>query len=255
MRRRARGRTGWTDDGPGRPARRAGGGDAAIRLWDPRTGALLRTFGGPRTSVASLCLSADGTRLLSGDHSGEVRLWDTGTGECLRVLPDNYALLDPDRWSPDFRGCTRIALPGGGTLPDDVVMGGAHVRFGPGERSAVVGGVDGIVRIWDLGTGAVVHAMDCAGGARGLVPDAVRIEAVAVAGDRLAVSAHWDGVHVWDVSGGGHLRILGEGDHASCVAAPADGRFVVAGHRDGAVRVWELDWEPSPRVHPGGTDT
>ncbi|MEV5824071.1 WD40 repeat domain-containing protein [Spirillospora sp. NPDC052242] len=37
-----------------------------------------------------------------------------------------------------------------------------------------------------------------------------------------------------------------DGHDASCVAAPPDGRLVLAGDRDGTVRVWELDWEPGP---------
>ncbi|MFD0900916.1 WD40 repeat domain-containing protein [Actinomadura sediminis] len=223
----------------------ATGGDDGIRLWNPGTGAPLGALAAPRMSVASLCLSADGTRLLSGAWSGEVRLWDTRTGECLRVLPDNHALLDPARWSPDSGGCTRIALPGGGTLPDDVVIGGAHVGFGPGERSAVVGGVDGIVRVWDLGTGAVVHAMDAAGGARGLVPDDVRIGAVAVAGGRLAASAHPDGVRLWDAAGGRGGRVLrvpgAERRRPSALCLSPRGRYALAGDRDTSLlHLWDV---------------
>ncbi len=123
----------------------------------------------------------------------------------------------------------------------------ASLCLSAGGRYALAGAeYTARLHLWDVASGRHVRTVEG--------PTPWTNDLAFVAGDRFAVSAHWDGVHVWDVSGGGHLRILDEEDDASCVAAPADGRFVVAGHRDGTVRVWELDWEPSPGVHPGGAD-
>ncbi|GGU98368.1 hypothetical protein GCM10010182_13720 [Actinomadura cremea] len=91
------------------------------------------------------------------------------------------------------------------------------------------------LHLWDVAGGRHVREFDGRAG----WPFGVAF----TAGDRYAVSAHVNGVHVWDVGGGERLRVLGDGERggASCVAATPDGRFVLAGDREGTVRLWELD--------------
>src|SRR5262249_41886854 len=59
-------------------------GPGAVRLWDARTGRLLRRLGDPAEQVMAVALSPDGRRVAGGGGnpggSGVVRLWDTATG-------------------------------------------------------------------------------------------------------------------------------------------------------------------------------
>lgn len=57
----------------------SGSADATIKLWEPRTGRLIRTLRGPRGTVASVEFSPDGAWLLASGDDGMVRLFDTRT--------------------------------------------------------------------------------------------------------------------------------------------------------------------------------
>jgi hypothetical protein len=102
---------------PGASAAVSVGLDARICVWDLATGRC-RSWTAP-APVQALALSADGTRLLTGDLGGSVRLWDVATG---------MAIV---HFSGHEKGVTAVAW-----LPD-------------GKR-AVSGGGDGTVRLWEV---------------------------------------------------------------------------------------------------------
>ena len=60
------------------------GNDAAVKLWDPATGALLRTLAGHTDRVQALAFSPDGQLLASGGADRSVRLWNIGNGTLVR---------------------------------------------------------------------------------------------------------------------------------------------------------------------------
>src|SRR5262245_20291223 len=61
----------------------AGAGFAnAVKIWDARTGELLRSLEGPaRTTRRSIVFSPDGQRLLGAGDDGVVRVWHAWTGK------------------------------------------------------------------------------------------------------------------------------------------------------------------------------
>src|SRR5439155_21737032 len=67
----------------------------AVRLWDARTGRLLRRLGDPAEQVMAVALSPDGRRVASGGASargsGFVRLWDTAIGMAVWSSYDHTA--------------------------------------------------------------------------------------------------------------------------------------------------------------------
>jgi WD40 repeat protein len=78
--------------------RDATGGEvrAEVRLWDARTGKLLRTIPQGRRTVA---FSPDGKRLATGGEGDAVLVWDAGTGEVERSVkgkPASLVAFSPD---------------------------------------------------------------------------------------------------------------------------------------------------------------
>ena len=103
-------------------------------------------------------------------------------------------------------------------------------------RTAVSGGDDRTVRVWDLAGTAAPRVLTGHDGP---------VQAVAVAGDgRTAVSGGGNRdrtVRVWDLAGAAAPRVLtGHDGWVEAVAVSADGRTAVSGGYDRTVRVWDL---------------
>lgn len=93
--------------------------DFGVRLWDARTGKMLKHCQGHSADVRSLALSANGKRGLSAGADNLVILWNTETGQ------------EVGRLSGPEAHVTRLCLSADG-------------------NQALLGGKDGLVRLWQL---------------------------------------------------------------------------------------------------------
>jgi WD40 repeat protein len=60
--------------------------DSSLRLWDLKTGTLLKKMEGHRSEVRTLAVSPEGQLIASGDESGVLIVWHGETGETLTKL-------------------------------------------------------------------------------------------------------------------------------------------------------------------------
>jgi WD40 repeat protein len=98
-----------------------------VKMWDAKTGQLLRTFEEHPCRILSVALSPDGKRLASASEDRMVKVWDTQTGQVLHSFP----------------------TPGGGRV------GYLGVAFSPdGQRLA------SSAKVWDLQTGQELFPLD-----------------------------------------------------------------------------------------------
>ncbi|KAG1799711.1 WD40-repeat-containing domain protein [Suillus plorans] len=84
--------------------------DGTLRLWDLKTGVVLKKMEGHRSRVRALAVSPDGEWIASGDESGELIIWHGKTGE-----PFNQAINKAhDSWifSLDFSSDSRMLASG-----------------------------------------------------------------------------------------------------------------------------------------------
>src|SRR5262249_15335197 len=131
--------------------------DCAIRVWDVEKGKEVRRLDrGLKTTVISLSLSKDGSRLLSGSHDG-ARVWETGGSQEPKPLNSGtakFVALSPDG---------RLALTSSDSGPVNVrlwdiasarnlrsfsVPNSPSMVFLPDNRTALIGHGD-TVRGWD----------------------------------------------------------------------------------------------------------
>jgi WD40 repeat protein len=174
-----------------------------IRLWDARTGALVRTLpieGGPTIQIA---FSPDGTLLASSGWDQAIRLWEVASGTRVRLL----------------------------TGPTNVIENVAFARDGRRLASA---DEDGVVRVWDLATGLEVLVLR---GHTSFLQDV----AFSPDGKRL-ISAGDEGViRVWDATVGQASRLVGRLDgNVFGVAFSPDGKTLMAGCGAGSLTFWDI---------------
>jgi WD40 repeat protein len=170
--------------------------DNILRLWDVKAGKEIRQWAASQTGFAALAFAPDGKLLASRGYERVIHLWDPATGKDLRQIAETeqdnsrngqvgiQAFLGGRSgnlaFSPD--GTTLAGIP-----PDDSVL----QRFGAGRRTDQAGQV----RLWDVGTGKSLRALDDA---------KARPTALAYAPDgRVFATAQADGsIAIWEVISG-----------------------------------------------------
>jgi len=115
----------------------SGGIDRTVRIWDPASGRELAALPHPSTP-AVLRYSGDGQTLAAGCRGGTVRLWDTETWKERTSFDDENLMLHSMDLSSD------------GAL---LVVGGLRSQNGAARSD------DGMLRLWDVATGAEQYTM------------------------------------------------------------------------------------------------
>lgn len=195
----------------------AGDEDWKITAWDLAGSKPLARYEGHTAGVTALALSPDGARLYSASRDRSVRAWDTATGQVVATVVD--------------------ALPA--------------------ETLALALSPDG-TRVFVAGRGAEVRVFDAA-----LAPVATyatrhrAVLCLAVSPDGATVYAGGDGLFVEalaaaDGVAGAPYEVTGTLGLAS-LAVSADGRWLLGGGADGAVRLWRHG-KPVAAVTPPAAD-
>ncbi len=200
----------------------AGAWNGVVHIWNGLEGKASLSIKAHTKEVLGVAFSADGTRVVSGGHDGNVKLWDAATG---KEIP--------------------IAIKGH-------VGGVTSVAFSRDGKQIASAGKDKSVRVWDAQTGAEVWSLS---------PDAkgednvITSVAFSPDGKRLAWADRAGALKVLDVAG--KKEIFAKLEHSSgitsVVFAPADD-FLASAGQDGRVILWDPkgDLVLSLKGHAGG---
>jgi WD40 repeat protein len=180
------------------------GDDGKARIWDARTGDLVRELVGHSGGVRSAAFGLEGRRVITASEAlmdKSVRIWDAETCAQLAILR-----TEEDRPT--------------------------HACLSPDGRQALVGCWYGTVMLWDISSGKVrrwqAHPSHLSSVA--FSPDGMRI---------LTASAN-PGARLWDTETGEELLTLDAPEGVSA-SFSADGQWIVTASTDGAARIWPVD--------------
>ncbi len=182
------------------------GGDGLVAFWDTES-EVAQILAGHQESVNGVAWSPDGARLASASDDNSVRIWDVVAGEAGLVLTGHSDAVTALAWSPDgdqlatvtADGRIRLWDPVGGRV-NQVIEAGfellavAWSHDGELLVSASTDGNDGVVTVWDAGSGAVLRRLldhRSAATSVGWSPD----------GALLASASREGAVRVWGIPG------------------------------------------------------
>jgi WD40 repeat protein len=245
----------------------SGGWDQTVRLWDAATGELKLIL--PHEDlVYCVAFSPDGKTLASGDHEAVVRLWEVRTGRLGAALRADRGSVGSVAFSPDGKTLAsggyslsklgvvrlwdlaeraiRLEIPSQTTRAVAFSPDGRIVASTGYKKRAEGNQIDGAVRLWDARTGELKRAFTVGGDGRtsagpvAFSPDGRLVASGGAVGERVR-ERRPGAVYVWDVGTGRLLWTQAcHDDDVTSLAFLPDGKTLVSGGRDQAVKLWEI---------------
>jgi hypothetical protein len=184
--------------------------DKTVRLWNVESGETIAVLSGHGDRVTALEFNRVGDTLATASYDNTVRLWRASNGTALGQLQAGQQLHDV---AFNASG-TQVAASGegGGVMIWDVgnrnrvaTFNAPVKQFGVrfvGEGLIAAGGLDGIIRVWNIGSKELVHELTGH-------EDAVRALDASLDGARLASASRDNTARIWDVATGDQIQIMG----------------------------------------------
>jgi len=213
--------------------------DGSIRRWRADTGAAIDTRFSHPSGAREIAFSPDGLSLLSVGRDGTLRLWNMRKRSLVATLEgnkyrsaqfspsgDRIAALAYDElevWSP-----AALARPRPTAGHDKAVQ---KVQFAPDGRIVGSGGVEAQVRLWDVASGQLRHALAMPGpvGALAFNPKG---ETLAVGGRRFA--------GIWSLGSHKQQRPFGDACNTSALRFGPKSHQLLSACDNGDVRMWDV---------------
>ena len=90
--------------------------DSTLKLWNPETGAEIRTLQGHSNIVTALALNVDGTEIASAALDHTLRIWSAATGDCLAVIRGPQPAVYLLKMTPDSNSLITAETVATGTI-------------------------------------------------------------------------------------------------------------------------------------------
>lgn len=226
----------------------SGSDDGAVKLWEARTGKLLRTLG-HQTVVLSVAFDPQGEMLASGSADSTVKLWETRSGKLLRTLEEHQGRVRSVAFDP--QGRTLASGSDDKTVKLWEARRGRLLRTLEGHRDVVLsavfdpqggtlasGSADQTVKLWEAHSGKLLRTLE------GHQAPAYSVTFDPHSGT-LASGSYDQTVKLWEARSGKLLRTLeGHTESVDIVGFSPNGRLLASKSGDQTIRLWSCEtWE------------
>jgi WD40 repeat protein len=237
-------------------------GPGSVRLWDARTGRLLRRLGDRAEQVMAVALSPDGRRLASGGASaggsGVVRVWDTASAKPVWSAEDHTAEVLAIAYAPDGSlvatgaadGLLKLRDPATGAVRQTLAghAGGAtSLAFSADGALLVCGEGHGATRLWEVKTGRLLRTCKAVGSKAATVTSDRLFTSVGLSPDGATLVActttmgggYIEPLRFWDTrSGEPKKQFTTEALSGRPIALSPDGSILAAGGK--GIKLWDV---------------
>ncbi|MGD9922582.1 MAG: caspase family protein [Pseudorhodoplanes sp.] len=176
-------------------------GSDTVKLWDIKSGRLIRSFSGHKDNPTAATLSPDGQRLAITGWSKTITLWEPASGRLILTIPAHSDWVESLAFSPD----------------------GKHLLSASADRT---------VKLWDASSGQLVRTM------RGHT-DNVRSARFSPSGKHIASASYDKTVRLWDAATGKLVRTFSGHKEIALSATFSQDESLLASAGDG-IRIWNL---------------
>jgi hypothetical protein len=232
-----------------------GSTDNTVRIWDIRTYRELKNLEGHTNEVTSVAFTEDGRRLVSGSRDGSTKVWDSENGQILHSIERGGlsrggrsigVVMLPATWRVAIYDLNEVTLWDLSTLTKE----GAFPSEGADGLCAMPDGAR--VIMWHS-SGFEIRSVENGQIMSQITAPAVNVLRVLRNG-RHAVSAHPEGLKLWDLTNGTMIRSVNLGrENATALAITPDGARAIWGSERGGIYSWPIDLSVS-RAVPVGHD-
>jgi WD40 repeat protein len=180
----------------------SGSEDKTIKVWNLRTGQLLRTLTGHSEGIRSVAISPDGKLLASGGDDKTIKLWNLDTGKLLHTLTGHSDIVQSVTISPD----------------------GNLIASGSNDKT---------VKLWNLHTRQEI---------RTLTGFSYFVVSVAISRDGQTLVSGAEKLYLWHLPTGNLISTISDpsGNVIPSLAMTPDGETLVSGSNWGKFSLWNL---------------
>jgi WD40 repeat protein len=223
----------------------SGSRDNTIKLWDVKTGKVIKTLNQDSISILSISFSPDGKTLASGSSDKAIKLWNVATGKEIKTLNGHSNTVRSVSFSPD--GKTLASGSDDKTIKLWNVTTGKEIKtlnghsdliysvsFSPDGKTLASGSEDKIIKLWNVATGKEIKTLNGHS-------DIVRSVSFSPDGKTLASGSGDKTIKLWDVAKGEEIKSLNGHNHFIFnVSFSPDGKTLASASDDNTIKLWDV---------------